>query len=81
MGFSKAEVNAVKKLGEDIGMGRVMQIASALWAIHLEDGYGLVNDPCAFAPIPPSPLFTTKKVAKEALAERAAVIQAIRPLL
>lgn len=33
----KQEVNAVKFLGETIGYGNMMSIASALWCMHLKE--------------------------------------------
>ncbi len=33
----KREIIAVKRLGEEIGYGNMMDIASALWAIKLSD--------------------------------------------
>lgn len=33
----KQEINAVKELGEAIGYGNLMDIASALWALKLSD--------------------------------------------
>ncbi|MCP1185009.1 hypothetical protein [Paenibacillus sp. 1781tsa1] len=37
----KSEIEAVKSLGEKIGYGNLMDIASALWAVSLEDKYGI----------------------------------------
>ena len=34
------EIKAVKELGDKIGYGNMMDIASSLWAIMLEDKYG-----------------------------------------
>lgn len=57
------EIRAVKALGERIGYGNMMHIASGLWAISLEDAYGI--DSGAF--IPTIPLFLKKKESKRAI--------------
>jgi hypothetical protein len=44
----KEEVVAVKQLGEKIGYGNIMSIASALWQLDLEKKHGL--DSGAFIP-------------------------------
>lgn len=36
-----AHVKAVKKLGDEIGYGNMMSIASALWQMELKKNYGL----------------------------------------
>lgn len=36
----KEEIQRVKQLGEMIGYGNMMDIASALWALKLEKAYG-----------------------------------------
>ena len=45
----KAEILAVKQLGELIGYGNIMDIASALWAISLDKSIGY--DGGAFVPV------------------------------
>jgi hypothetical protein len=42
------EIRAIKALGERIGYGNIMSIASGLWAVMLEDSYGI--DSGAFVP-------------------------------
>lgn len=44
----KWEIETVKNLGEQIGYGNLMDIASALWGITLEDEYGIKTG--AFVP-------------------------------
>ncbi|WP_339193908.1 hypothetical protein MKY95_19170 [Paenibacillus sp. FSL P4-0176] len=44
----KSEIEAVKDLGERIGYGNLMDIASALWSVDLEDKYGISTG--AFVP-------------------------------
>ncbi|WP_440110151.1 hypothetical protein [Paenibacillus sp. QZ-Y1] len=44
----KMEIEAVKNLGENIGYGNLMDIASALWGVSLEDKYGVKTG--AFVP-------------------------------
>lgn len=39
----KNEMLAVKELGEKIGYGNMMSLASSLWAIDLQDKYGLIG--------------------------------------
>lgn len=43
-----SEIEAVKRLGEQIGYGNMMDIASALWALSLERQYGITSG--AFVP-------------------------------
>lgn len=49
----KQEIQAVKALGERIGYGNMMSIASALWANNLKDKYDLpINESSgAFVPV------------------------------
>lgn len=44
----KSEIEAVKRLGEQIGYGNMMSIASTLWAISLKEKYGITSG--AFLP-------------------------------
>ena len=44
----KRECEAVKNLGEEIGYGNMMDIASALWAKSIRSRYGLGTDEGAF---------------------------------
>jgi hypothetical protein len=37
----KSEIEQVRQLGRKIGYGNMMDIASALWAIDLEDNHGI----------------------------------------
>lgn len=39
----KSEIEAVKRLGEQIGYGNMMRIASALWALSLKQQYGIIS--------------------------------------
>lgn len=43
------EINAVKKLGEKIGYGNLMSIASGLWSVDLQKKYGTSSG--AFIPV------------------------------
>ena len=45
----KAEILAVKQLGEQMGYGNLMDIASALWAVKLDKSVG--TDEGAFLPV------------------------------
>lgn len=49
----RKEIQAVKALGEQIGYGNMMSIASGLWANKLKDEYNLpINESCgAFVPV------------------------------
>lgn len=49
------EVLAVQQLGEAIGYGNMMEIASALWRLHLIDGGGPASGACI-----PMSLYTIK---------------------
>jgi hypothetical protein len=40
----KSEIEAVRALGEYIGYGNMMEIASALWAEKLENTYGITAE-------------------------------------
>jgi len=44
----KSEIEQVKELGERIGYGNMMSIASGLWALMLEKQYGITSG--AFVP-------------------------------
>ena len=44
----KSEILEVKALGDRIGYGNMMDIASALWTLELERSYGIKNG--AFIP-------------------------------
>lgn len=80
MTYNKSELQTVKILGESMGYGRIMQIASALWAISLEDNHGLGhNNGGAF--LYTIPEFMVKKEAARSLDERATVIKMIRSSL
>jgi hypothetical protein len=46
----QAEIKAVKELGERIGYGQLITLASALWAIDLEDKYSPGVSEGAFVP-------------------------------
>ena len=46
----KRECEAVKDLGDQIGYGNMMEIASALWAKDLKDKYGFEMDEAAYYP-------------------------------
>ena len=62
----KSEILEVKALGERIGYGNMMDIASALWALELERLHGIKDG----AHIPTVEPFLTeegKEVAKETL--------------
>ncbi len=37
------EILSVKRLGEEIGYGNLMSIASALWAVNLEEKHGITT--------------------------------------
>ena len=78
MGFNKQEVRIIKELGDAMGYGRIMQIASALWAIKLKDEHGL---PESGAFIPTIDKFMIKKEAKRAVRDREWVIEEVRKLL
>lgn len=79
----REEILAVKRLGENIGYGNMMDIASALWAICLQENYSS-PDPTAilkgkydaelgaFVPTIAGAGFMLKKEAKGALARREA---------
>ena len=43
------EINAVKELGEKIGYGNLMSIASGLWSVDLQKKYGTSSG--AFIPV------------------------------
>ena len=61
-----AETNTVKELGEQIGYGHLMSIASALWRKNLEDsGY-----PTSGAFVPTCLPFVEKEIAKATKEER-----------
>jgi len=61
-----AEVNRVKELGEQIGYGHLMSIASALWRKNLEDsGY-----PVSGAFVPTCLPFVEKELAEATKPER-----------
>ncbi len=78
MSYSKNELQAVMQLGESMGYGRMMQIASSLWAIALVDKHGLPPDG-AFIPTIDS--FMKKKEAERSVKERDWHIAAIREAL
>ena len=71
------EVRSVKQLGEAVGYGNMMSIASALWAIKLKEEHGI--DSGAF--IPTIPAFMKKKEAKRAVADRERTIANIKACL
>ncbi|PZT57413.1 hypothetical protein [Paenibacillus silvae] len=73
----KAEIEAVKNLGEKIGYGNLMDIASGLWGISLEDKYGIKTG--AFVPtvLP----FINKKDRKIAEARFDSTMEHIRELI
>jgi len=55
------EIEQVKQLGESIGYGNLMDIASTLWAVMLEKEYGITSG--AFIATIPS--FMLKKESKK----------------
>lgn len=73
----KKEVLYVKELGESIGYGNMMSIASALWALKLGEEHGI--DTGAF--IPTIPQFMLKKEGKKAMEEQKRQMQYIKKLL
>jgi hypothetical protein len=77
--YNPYEVQAVKDLGERIGYGNVMIIASALWAKNLKNKYGIeIESTGAFVP---AALLQLKKRDKEdAIASLRLVIDNIKDL-
>jgi hypothetical protein len=72
-----AEIQAVKELGEKIGYGNMMDIASSLWGIMLEDKFG--HSTGAFEPVCIAPI--DEKYAKELKKSRKKRNEQIRKLL
>ena len=68
------EIEQVKQLGESIGYGNLMDIASTLWAIRLEKEYGITSG--AFIATIPS--FMLKKEREKAVAERKAKMESFK---
>jgi len=64
------EILAVKELGDKIGYGNMMDIASALWANMLEDSYGISSG--AFVP---TVLPLLKKKERSRVEERQKLVQ------
>lgn len=62
----KREIEEVQRLGERIGYGNMMRIASGLWALDLERKYGITSG--AFMPTVGG--FMKKVEAKKAETER-----------
>lgn len=58
----KAEIQRIKELGESIGYGNLMDVASALWVLDLERN----NNPKCGAFIPTVELFLTEEGKKKA---------------
>lgn len=73
----KKEVLLVKELGESIGYGNMMSIASALWALSLNEEWGLNSG--AF--IPTIPQFMLKKEGKKAAEEQKRQMEYLKTLL
>jgi len=73
----KIEVELVKTLGDKIGYGNMMSIASALWAIKLEDS----GAPKSGAFIPTSSFDMKKKWADKAVEEQARRATVFRKML
>ena len=71
------EIKEVRELGERIGYGNMMSIASALWRISLEDKWGITTG--AFIPTIAS--FMKKKEATKATNEQKHRADAFRELL
>jgi hypothetical protein len=62
----KHEIEQVKELGERIGYGNMMSIASVLWAMSLEEKHGITSG--AF--VATIPAFMKKREAEKAAKER-----------
>ena len=73
----KDEILAVKELGEQIGYGNMMDIASSLWCIMLDDKYG--HSTGAFEPVCIAPI--DKKYAEELKISRKKRNEQIRKII
>ena len=62
----ETQILAVKQLGDKIGYGNIMDIASALWAKLLLDEYGIEGG-CHLPTVEPYMTEEGKKVAREGL--------------
>lgn len=72
----KEEIQSVKRLGELIGYGNIMDIASALWALDLERKHGIK---CGMHIPTVEPCLTEegKEMAKESLDFRLSELKAL----
>ncbi len=68
------EIAAVRALGEQIGYGQMMSLASALWGIKLEEEWQLPPTGAFIATISP---FLIKRERQRAIDKQAAMMQRI----